>query len=94
MQQNGKNTASVEAFILGSLIQVSFSPLTQVINSQRAKWEVATVLQHEGIGQCLCRGFFLPVQVANGGISARHCDGSLAIIASLIGYECRSGLGA
>lgn len=39
MQQTGKNTASVEAFILGSLIQVSFSPLTRVINSQRAKWD-------------------------------------------------------
>lgn len=63
MQQNGKNTAYVEAFMLGSVIQVSFSPLTRVINSQRAKWdnffhEVATVVQQEGIKKLLVPGLF------------------------------------
>lgn len=75
MQQNGKNTVSAEAFILGSVIQVSFRPANtgNELPKRDPFPEVATVVLHEGIEQCLCRGFFLPVQVANGGVSARHC---------------------
>lgn len=96
MQQNGKNTASVEAFILGSLIQVSFSPLTRVINSQRAKWDRFSRGRHcstaRGYWTMLVPGLFSSSASCQWRrISVSLCDGSLAIIASLTGYECRSG---
>lgn len=93
MQQNEKNAASVEAFILGSLIQVSFSPLTRVINSQRANWDHFSRGLHcsttRGYSTMLVPGLFSSSASCQWRhISASLCDGSLA---SLTGYECRSG---
>lgn len=62
MQQNGKSAASAEAF-LGSELQVVFGLAnTGGKTPKEQKWdrfsEVATVVEHEGIDQRLCRGFF------------------------------------
>lgn len=62
MQQNGKNAASAEA-CLGSEIQVVFSLANTGGKTPKEQngivfSEVATVVEHEGIDQRLCRGFF------------------------------------